>query len=68
MSATHDQLAAALEREPFEPFLIETTDGRAIAVRERSRAVLNSIAISVAEEAFSVTVIALDQVGGIAAI
>ena len=38
------------------------TDGRRIEVKERSRAVLNSLAVSVVEEAFSVTVIGLDQV------
>ncbi|HVE16720.1 MAG TPA: hypothetical protein VNB29_08280 [Chthoniobacterales bacterium] len=64
-SSIADQLAAALRREPFEPFRIETTDGRTIAVKDRHSAVLNSLAISVVEEAFSVTVVALEQVAGI---
>jgi hypothetical protein len=67
MSVTHDEVAAVLSREPFEPFVIETTDGRAIAVAERSRAVLNSLAVSVVEEAFSVTVIGLNQIQAIRA-
>lgn len=62
MSAFHDELAARLAVEPFAPFVIETTDGRSVAVKERSRAVLNSLAVSVVEEAFSVTVIGLNQI------
>jgi hypothetical protein len=62
MSAMHDQLAALLAREPFEPFALETIDDRRIEVRRRDQAVLNSLAISVVEEAFSVTVIALEQI------
>ena len=62
MSVTHDQLAALLAHEPFEPFVIETMDGRRLAVAERGRAVLNSLAVSVVEEAFSVTVVGLDHV------
>ncbi len=62
MNAFRDELAARLAVEPFEPFTIETTDGRSIAVRERNLAVLNSLAVSVVEEAFSVTVIGLDQI------
>ena len=66
MSTPREQLDAALAREPFAPFVIETTDGRRIAVRERSRAVRNSLAVSVVEEAFSATVIGLDQIQAIA--
>jgi hypothetical protein len=65
MSDMSEKIAACIAREPFEPFLIETTDGRRIVVKERSRAVLNSLAISVVEEAFSVTVIGLGQVRSI---
>jgi hypothetical protein len=65
MSAALEKITARLASEPFEPFVIEAADGRRIAVKERSRAVLNSLAISVVEEAFSVTVIGLDQVRGI---
>jgi len=67
MSVSHDEIAALLGRQPFEPFAIETVDGRRIEVRERSRAVLNSLALSVVEEAFSVTVVALDQIKAVAA-
>lgn len=62
MSAFAEELTARLAMEPFEPFVIETTDGRRVAVKERSRTVLNSLAVSVVEEAFSVTVIGLDQI------
>lgn len=61
----HERLAAALAREPFAPFAIETTDGRRIVVKERGQAVLNALAISVIEEAFSITVIGLPQVRAI---
>jgi hypothetical protein len=64
-SSIADQLSAALQREPFESFRIGTTDGRTIAVKDRRSAVLNSLAISVVEGAFSVTVVALEQVSGI---
>lgn len=62
MTEPHAEIAALLAREPFEPFVIETTDGRRIEVRERNLAVLNSLAVSVVEEAFSVTVIGLAQI------
>ena len=62
MSTISDQIAGALAKEPFEPFTIGTDDGRSIVVKNRDSAVLNSLAISVVEEAFSVTVIALAQV------
>ena len=58
----HDQIAQRLAREPFEPFVVVTTDGREIAVEARDRAVLNSLAVSVVEAAFSVTVIGLAQI------
>ncbi|MGH8048500.1 MAG: hypothetical protein ACREKL_14760 [Chthoniobacterales bacterium] len=66
MSAMHDQLTALLAREPFVPFALETADGRCIEIRRRDQAVLNSLAISVVEEAFSVTVLGLEQIKGIA--
>ncbi len=61
-SSAVGELKAALERTPFAPFGIETSDGRRLAVPERGRVVLNSLAVSVIEEAFSVTVVALDHV------
>jgi len=65
VSTWHGELAERLAREPFAPFRIETTDGRSIAVPKRDCAVLNSLAVSVVEEAFSVTVIGLDQIQAI---
>ncbi len=62
----HDQIATALAREPFEPFAILTADGRRIEVREANLAVLNSLAVSVVEAAFSITVVGLGQVVKIA--
>jgi hypothetical protein len=64
----HAQLAERLGRQPFAPFAIETTDGRSIVVRERGQAVLNALAISIVEAAFSVTVIGLPQVRAITAL
>lgn len=61
----HDELAERLARHPFEPFRLRTTDGRHLDVRDRSQAVLNSLAISVVEAAFSVTVIGLAQIAAI---
>ncbi len=61
----HEQIAAALAKKPFEPFVIETVDGRQVTVGRRDSAVLNSLTISVVEGAFSVTVLALDQVRAI---
>lgn len=61
----HDQLAERLGRQPFEPFRLRVTDGRLIDVREPSQAVLNSLAISVVEAAFSVTVIGLSQIAAV---
>lgn len=62
MSLLHEEISARLAVEPFAPFSIETTDGRIIVVKERSRAVLNSLALSVVEEALSVTVVGLGQI------
>jgi hypothetical protein len=56
------RLSEALVRRPFEPFVVVTTDGRQITVSEPGCAVLNTLALSVVEEAFSVTVVALEQV------
>jgi hypothetical protein len=62
------ELTEWLSREPFEPFAVLTTDGRRIVVAQRDRAVLNSLALSVVEEAFSVTVIALVQIEAIVSV
>lgn len=61
----HDQLAERLASQPFEPFRLRLTDGRLVDVREPSQAVLNSLAISVVEAAFSVTVIGLVQIAAV---
>ncbi len=58
-SAMAAKLSDALEREPFAPFVIETIDGRRILVKNRGSAVVNTLAVSVIEEAFSITVITL---------
>lgn len=64
-TSIYGQLAAALAKKPFKPFVIETTDGRRVEVAQPHSAVLNSLAISVVEEAFSVTVLGLNQIRGI---
>lgn len=68
MAITHEQLAAALAQEPFVPFILEVEDGRRIEVQSRDRAVLNSLAISVVEAPFSVTVIGIPQITALAAV
>jgi cyanophycinase-like exopeptidase len=66
MSAVRDEIVARLAREPFEPFAVETMDGRRLEIRGRDQAVANSLALSVIEAAFSVTVVGWDQVRAIA--
>lgn len=61
----HDQIARLLAREPFEPFVVVTADGREIVASSRDQVVLNSLAVSVVEAAFSVTVIGLAQIAEI---
>ena len=61
-TAIHDQLAERLAANPFVPFAIEVNDGRRIVVKTAGDAVLNSLAISVVEKPFVVTVVGLPQV------
>lgn len=65
MTDTHAQLTAALATEPFVPFSFSVDDGRTITVKSRDAAVLNSLAISVVEAPFSVTVIGFKQISAI---
>lgn len=65
MAVSHSELETVIAAEPFVPFVLTVNDGRRIEVKQRDQIVLNSLAVSVVEAAFSVTVVALHQIDSI---